>query len=66
MRPVDELEQAVRELSPEELAEFRRWFAEYDARRWDDQFEADVAAGRLDSLGQEALADLRQGRTKAL
>jgi hypothetical protein len=66
MRHVDELERAVGELSPDELAEFRRWVVELDARRWDDQIEADVVAGRLDALGQEALADFRQGRTKAL
>ena len=66
MRPVDELERAVRELSPEELSEFRHWFIEFDARRWDEQFEADVAAGRLDRLGHEALAEFRQGRTRAL
>ncbi len=41
---------------------FRQWFAERDAAEWDRQFEADVAAGRLDSLGEEALKDLREGR----
>lgn len=66
MRPVEELEQAVRELSPEQLAEFRRWFAEFDARLWDAELEADVAAGCLDALADEALADYRQGRTTPL
>ncbi len=66
MRPVEELEQAVRELSPEQLAEFRRWFAEFDARLWDAELETDVAAGRLDALADEALADFRQGRTTPL
>lgn len=49
-------------LSPQELAAFRAWFAEYDAKLWDDQFERDVAAGRLDALAAEALEDLREGR----
>ena len=66
MKPVEELEQAVRELSPEQLAEFRRWFADFDARLWDAELEADVAAGRLDALADEALADYRQGRTTPL
>lgn len=66
MKTVEELEQAVRELSPEQLAEFRRWFAEFDARLWDAELEADVAAGRLDALADEALADYRQGRTTPL
>jgi hypothetical protein len=43
MRTINEVEQAVRDLSPEQLAEFRRWFAEFDARVWDAEFEGDVA-----------------------
>jgi hypothetical protein len=36
--------------------------AEFDAKRWDQQFEEDVAAGRLDNLAQRALQHLREGR----
>ena len=61
-----EIEQAIAQLSPEELARLREWFAEFDAGRWDRQFEADVAAGRLDALAKEALADLRQGHCTEL
>ena len=53
-------------LSPEELAKFRSWFAGFDAETWDQQFEADVAAGRLDALGDEALRDLDEGRCRDL
>jgi hypothetical protein len=66
MKTVDELEQAVRQLSAEELAEFRRWFASFDAAVWDAQLEADVAAGKLDALADEALDEFRQGRAKPL
>jgi hypothetical protein len=59
---VEEIERAVQGLSPEQLAAFRAWFAEFDAAVWDKQLEADVAAGRLDALADEALDDLRQGR----
>jgi hypothetical protein len=62
MSTVTEIERAVRGLSPDELAAFRAWFAEYDADAWDRQIEADAAAGRLDALADEALADLRAGR----
>ncbi len=63
MVPVDleEIERAVSQLSNDELAKFRTWFAEFDAADWDQQFEADVAAGRLDALAQKALKHLRQG-----
>jgi hypothetical protein len=59
---VEELEAAVRQLSPEELAEYRAWYAEFDADASDRQLEADVAAGRLDWLAAEALANRQAGR----
>jgi hypothetical protein len=59
---VTEIEHAVARLSPEELRAFRQWFSEHDAAEWDKQFEADIAAGRLDALGEEALNELREGR----
>ena len=64
MSRVDEIERAVRELSAQDLREFRRWFQEFDAARWDRQFEEDVAAGRLEALADEALADLRVRATR--
>lgn len=59
---VQEIEEAVQHLSPEDLAAFRAWFAEFDASIWDRQLEDDVAAGQLDHLAEEALQDLREGR----
>lgn len=63
---VQELEAAVLRLSPEELARFAEWLDEYRANEWDRQFEADVAAGRLDALGRQADADFESGRTTPL
>lgn len=62
MSTIEQIEDAVRRLSPAELAEFRKWFAEFDGALWDRQIENDVAAGRLDRLADEALRDLREGR----
>jgi hypothetical protein len=62
MNNLQEIEQAVSQLSAEELSNFRGWFAEFDAEIWDRQFEEDVAAGRLDGLAQRALQHLREGR----
>jgi hypothetical protein len=62
MSTVREIEDAVRRLPSADLAAFRAWFAEFDAEAWDRQIEADVAAGRLDALAEEALTDLRDGR----
>lgn len=62
MSTVQEIQTAISQLSAEELGVFRAWFAEFDAEAWDQQFEQDVAAGRLDALADEALQDLRTGR----
>ena len=62
MSKIEKIEQAVRQLTTEELAAFRAWFAQFDAQIWDRQFEDDVAAGRLDAPADEALCDLREGR----
>jgi hypothetical protein len=59
---IKEIEDAVQSLSASELAAFRAWFAAFDADVWDRRIEEDVAGGRLDSLADEALEDLRQGR----
>jgi hypothetical protein len=56
------VERAVAELSSDELAKFRKWFAEYDGALWDAQIEADAKAGKLDALAQEALAEYRAGK----
>lgn len=62
MSSLQEIETAISQLSADELAAFRVWFAEFDAQIWDRQFEEDVAAGRLDSLAERALQHLRAGR----
>lgn len=66
MSSIQELEQAVSGLSPQDLARFRVWFLEFDSAAWDRHLEEDVATGRLDELAEEALAELRAGRTRAL
>jgi hypothetical protein len=56
-------EKAVAQLSASDLAEFRKWFAEYDGDQWDAQIEADARAGKLDALAQEALAEYYAGQS---
>ncbi len=62
MSTLEQIENAVHQLSPAELAAFRAWFTQLDAEAWDRQIEEDIAAGRLDALAEEALDDLRNGR----
>ena len=60
-RKVDELMSGVSSLSRDELAEFRRWYEEFDAEVWDREFEEDVKAGRLDKFAEKAIADFQRG-----
>jgi hypothetical protein len=64
MSDVKAIEEAVRSLPPKELAEFRRWFAEFDHAAWDAQLEDDLSAGKLDSFLAEAEADFHSGPRK--
>jgi hypothetical protein len=66
MSTIDDIERAIQRLSPEELAAFRAWFAEFDAQAWDLQLAEDTAAGRLDALADEALRDVQAGRSTDL
>lgn len=66
MSTVKQLEEQIRQMTEEELAAFRRWFAEFDAEVWDRQFEADVRAGKLDSLAEQALRDHESGKSTKL
>lgn len=63
---VKELEKAVAKLSPDELAEFRAWFQDYDMDEWDRRIARDAAAGKLDKFAEEAIADYKAGRVKEL
>ena len=64
MTRLEEIEKAVAGLEPEELAKFRRWFEELDARLWDEQIKQDAEQGKLENLARQALDDHKQGRTK--
>jgi hypothetical protein len=66
MSKVKDLEGQIRDLSAEELAAFRQWFAAFDAEVWDRQFDADVAAGKLDGVAARSLQDHAAGRSTPL
>ena len=63
MGKVEKIEQDIQDLTREELAKLREWFAAFDAEVWDRQFEADVHGGKLDKLGDEALKAHAAGKS---
>ena len=66
MGKVEKIEREIKDLSPEEMTELREWFAAFDAEAWDRQFEADVRAGKLDALADQALKAHATGQTTKL
>ncbi len=66
MRKVEQIEQEIRELSREEFAELRDWLLQQDWAAWDAKIASHDAAGTLDALKAEAVADYQAGRTRPL
>lgn len=63
---VKDIESAIAQLPPSELAELAKWFEEFHARAWDEQLEQDMKAGRLDALLKQAEQDFEQGRCEPM
>ena len=63
---VKEIESAIAQLPPSELAELAKWFEEFQARAWDARLERDARAGRFDEMIQKAEQDFEQGRCEPL
>jgi hypothetical protein len=66
MSEVEQIESRIKNLSPEDLAELRAWFAEFDAEVWDRQIEADAKAGKLNQLIEKSLAEHQAGKSRPL
>ena len=66
MTKIEDIEKAVEQLSPPDLAKFRAWFEEFEARVFDEKIERDAQAGKLDKLIAEARANHEAGRREEL
>ena len=66
MTTAEDIEKAIEQLPPQELARFRAWFEAFDADRFDAAIERDANAGRLDAFAEEALAAYRAGQSRDL
>lgn len=62
----EDIEKAVEQLAPQELARFREWFANFEADQFDAAIARDAEAGRLEVLAQEAIDEYRAGKTREL
>ena len=59
-----EIRNAVRELSPKELAELAAFIAKQDNAAWDKQIADDAAGGKLDFLFEEAERERTAGQLR--
>jgi mRNA-degrading endonuclease RelE of RelBE toxin-antitoxin system len=66
MTKLEEIEEAVEKLSPEELRRFRAWLDELEERLFDERIERDAKAGKLDKLAAKAIAEDDAGTTSKL
>jgi hypothetical protein len=66
MTKLEQIEKAVLALNEQEQAQFRDWYAELDARLFDEKLERDAKAGKLDKLAERARAAHRAGLTREL
>ena len=63
---IHEIEEAISQLPPDELARFRQWYAEFDAQIWDEQFETDAKSGKLQKVAEKAIEEYSAGKSKEL
>jgi hypothetical protein len=66
MPTAEDIEKAIEQLDPRELARFRAWFETFDAQQFDAAIKHDAHAGRLDAFADETLAAHRAGRSREL
>jgi len=66
MTTAEDIEKAIEQLPPHELARFRAWFDAFDADRFDAAIERDARDGRLDAFAEEAIAAYRAGQSRDL
>lgn len=64
MSSVLEITTAIRDLPKDEFWNLVGWFDEMKANAWDDQMQADAAAGEFDGLFAEAEASVKLGQAK--
>ncbi|MCC0179508.1 hypothetical protein I4641_21340 [Waterburya agarophytonicola K14] len=66
MSTLEQIEAAILTLPSDEFEKLKKWFLDLDYQRWDKQLEQDVAAGKLEALGEEAIAEFEAGNCQEI
>ena len=64
MHSVEEIERAVEQLTPPDLARLTAWIEARLHAQWTRQMNEDAAAGKLDFLFQEAESERKAGELR--
>ena len=63
---VTEIESAIAQLAPKDVAALMAWLQNYHEQLWDKQIEGDLEAGRLDHLLAEVDKEIEAGLARPL
>jgi len=66
MLTIEQIENAILQLPPNEMGKLLEWFLDLDYQRWDVQLEKDIVKGKLDGLAAEAIADFESGNYRGI
>lgn len=66
MSTLEQIETAILNLSTDEFKQLKQWFLELDYQQWEQQLEQDVAAGKLEELANEAIAEFESGHCQEI
>lgn len=66
MTTIEQIEAAILSLPSDDFNELRKWFLDLDYQRWDKQLEQDVAEGKLEALGEEAIAEFESSNCQEI
>ncbi len=66
MTKLEKIEHDISSLPANEVHKLADWLAEFCAKLWDEQIEADVKAGKLDKFVSEAKAEITAGKVRPL
>lgn len=66
LETIEEIEQAIGQLTPRQLEELCQWLDRHHPQPLDARTEADLAAGLLDKAIERALSDEAGRRTRPL
>ena len=60
MSRIEEIEDAIDRLSPEEFRCIASWVREREQRQWDEQLDSDSSSGKLNFVFEEAEVESRE------